>query len=282
MVCSCATNQGLHLYSTCEPGQTSVFGMQDRVEGAELLEAAELRGDDSDAELDNSDAESDPDGSAAESDVDLDGSEADLDQEGVPEAVELSDADSKLDDSEAQPDPSDSDAESGEPDEAKEGQDEDNEQLALDAAAGIASTSGGEPAEEEVEGALPSSSRSQTARSSSPSQSCSDDDNASDSLASSAALSDLEEAEQEEVDGQHEEQEDEQNEGSEGGNRQKHHKAKLQPAADSLQTLKRKLAAVKGAQAQADGDHGEAGVPIEWGRVLSAEDFERIKELRHK
>ncbi|KAL0045199.1 hypothetical protein WJX82_000420 [Trebouxia sp. C0006] len=40
-----------------------------------------------------------------------------------------------------------------------------------------------------------------------------------------------------------------------------------------------KLAAVKGAQAQADGG---TGVPIEWGRVLSAEDFERIKELRHK
>ncbi|KAL0034036.1 hypothetical protein WJX79_004594 [Trebouxia sp. C0005] len=132
--------------------------VRDRVEGAELLEAAELRGDDSDAE-------SDSDGSAAESDVELDSSEADVDQEGVPEAVELSDVDSELNESKAQPDCSDSDAEA---------------------------------------------------------------------------------------------------------------------ESDSLQTLKRKLAAVKGAQAQADGDHGEAGVPIEWGRVLSAEDFERIKELRHK
>ena len=123
------------------------------------------------------------------------------------------------------------------------------------------------------------SSRSQTAKFTSPSQSCSDADNALDGLASSSDLSDLEEAEQEEVDSQHEEQEDEQNEGPQGGNRRKHHKAKLQPAADSLQTLKRKLAAVKGAQAQADGG---TGVPIEWGRVLSAEDFERIKELRHK
>ena len=249
--------------------------MQDRVEGAELLEAAELRGDASDAELDDSDAESDSDGSAAESDVELDGFEADMDQGGVPEAVELSDADSELDDSEAQPDLSDSDAEpeSGESDEAEAGQDQGEEQLASDVAAGIASTSGGEAAEQETEDAGPSSSRSQTARFMSPSQSCSDDDNASD------GLSDLEEAEQEEVDSQHEEQEDEQNESPKGGSRRKHHKAKLQPAADSLQTLKRKLAAVKGAQAQAD---GEAGVPIEWGRVLSAEDFERIKELRHK
>ncbi|DBA79416.1 TPA: hypothetical protein ACH3X2_000057 [Trebouxia sp. C0005] len=251
--------------------------VRDRVEGAELLEAAELRGDDSDAE-------SDSDGSAAESDVELDSSEADVDQEGVPEAVELSDVDSELNESKAQPDCSDSDAEaeSGESDEAEEGQDEEEEQLASDAAAGIASTSYGESAEQAAEDAGPSSSRSQTARSMSPSQSCSDGNNASDSLASSSPLSDLEGAEQEEVDSQHEEQEDEQNEGPHGKSRQKHHKAKLQPAADSLQTLKRKLAAVKGAQAQADGDHGEAGVPIEWGRVLSAEDFERIKELRHK
>ena len=268
--------------SHVETAQTFMICMQDRVEGAELLEAAELRGDDSDAELDDSDAESDSDGSAAESDVELDASEADVDQESVPEAVELSDADSELDDSEAQPHRSDSDAkaESGESD---DGQEEEEEQLASDAAAGVASTSGGEAAEEEeVEDARLSSSRSQTARSMSPSQSCSDADNASDGLASSSALLDLEEAEQEEVDSQHEEQEHGQDEGPQGGSRQKHHKAKLQPAADSLQTLKKKLAAVKGAQAQADGDKGETGVPIEWGRVLSAEDFERIKELRHK
>ncbi|KAL0039901.1 hypothetical protein WJX77_011228 [Trebouxia sp. C0004] len=178
--------------------------VRDRVEGAELLEAAELQGDDSDAELDDSDAESDPDGAAAESDVELDGSVVDLAQEG------------KFD-------------------EAEEGQDEDKEQLASDAAAGIASTSGGEPAEQESEGACPSSSKSRTARSTSPSQSCLDDDKALDGLASSSALSDLEAAEPEE-----------------------------------------------GAWAEADGDHGAAGVPIEWGRVLSAEDFERIKELRHK
>ncbi|DBB17096.1 TPA: hypothetical protein ACH3X3_014180 [Trebouxia sp. C0006] len=253
--------------------------VRDRVEGAELLEAAELREDDSDAELDDSDAESDSDGSAAESDVELDASEADVDQESVPEAVELSDADSELDDSEARPHRSDSDAEA-ESGESDDGQEEEEEQLASDAAAGIASASRGEAAEEEeVKDAGPSSSRSQTAKFTSPSQSCSDADNALDGLASSSDLSDLEEAEQEEVDSQHEEQEDEQNEDPQGGNRRKHHKAKLQPAADSLQTLKRKLAAVKGAQAQADGG---TGVPIEWGRVLSAEDFERIKELRHK
>ena len=69
---------------------------------------------------------------------------------------------------------------------------------------------------------------------------------------------------------------------AEGVMKRKNAKPKLQPAADSLQTLKRQLAAAKGTGDGGAGKVGQAGVPIEWGRVLTAEDFERIKQLRHR
>jgi len=47
---------------------------------------------------------------------------------------------------------------------------------------------------------------------------------------------------------------------------------------DSIASLKRKLAAVKANEDAA----AEALIPMEWGRILTSEDFERIRELKHK
>ena len=47
---------------------------------------------------------------------------------------------------------------------------------------------------------------------------------------------------------------------------------------DSIASLKRKLAAVKANEEAA----AEAAIPMEWGRMLTSEDFERIRELKHK
>ena len=100
-------------------------------------------------------------------------------------------------------------------------------------------------------------------------------------LSASAAYTLLQHAdsnqEEQEQELQHSDAEEEQESGKAA-----QQKPKLEPGADSLQTLKRQLAAAKGAQAEANGQNGQAGVPIEWGRVLTAEDFERIKQLRHR
>ena len=71
--------------------------MQDRVEGADLLEAAELRGDDSDAELDDSDADSELElaSSAAESEADS-ADESDANSDAVSEPTDAAAADGVL------------------------------------------------------------------------------------------------------------------------------------------------------------------------------------------
>lgn len=260
------------------------YQLQDRVEGAALLEAAELRGDDSDADLGDSDADSDLelDDSAAQSDAEADSGDAE-----APEAVELSGDELNLTDLKAQSGLSDSglEAESGSDSESEDGEDRDadGDQLASDEGVGRSDDSDVELEEEDAE-AGPSSSKAQAASSGSPSQhadsAAQEGESDLGSLPSTAAHSDQEEEDEEVAASQREEEAEE--EEHQQGRRQKDGKPKLQPAADSLQSLKRKLAAVKGAQAQGDGNSGEAGVPIEWGRVLTAEDFERIKELRHK
>ncbi len=258
------------------------------MEGAALLEAAELRGDDSDAELDDSDADSDIelDDSAAESDAELEGSDAESDleeeEEDAPEAVTISGAESdpeNLDDLDAE-----------DPDAGAQEEEEDDD-LASEAAAGTSGASDDESqrSEEAHEGTGPSTSKLLHSIQSSPLRSsdsaAEDQEDDQDELPGTAPQSDAE-AEEEDQDGDKggraaaEDYTEEEEEVEHGKKRDS--KPKLQPAADSLQTLKRKLAAVKGAQAQTDGNNGEAGVPIEWGRVLTAEDFERIKELRHR
>ena len=59
------------------------------------------------------------------------------------------------------------------------------------------------------------------------------------------------------------------------------------PQAGSIAQLKKQLAAKKAADAAAaaggeGGEGGEGGVPLEWGRILTEEDFERIRALKHR
>lgn len=59
----------------------------------------------------------------------------------------------------------------------------------------------------------------------------------------------------------------------------------VQSQAGSMQSLRRQLAQAKQAQQQQkDGTAAEdaAAVPVEMGRILTADDFARIRELRHK
>lgn len=55
------------------------------------------------------------------------------------------------------------------------------------------------------------------------------------------------------------------------------------PPARSMAALKKQLAAAKaGAAAEAAGGEDDGSVPLEWGRILSEEDFERIRQLKHR
>ena len=62
-------------------------------------------------------------------------------------------------------------------------------------------------------------------------------------------------------------------------------RVQVQSQAGSMQSLRRQLAQAKQAQQQQkDGTAAEdaAAVPLEMGRILTADDFARIRELRHK
>jgi hypothetical protein len=64
-------------------------------------------------------------------------------------------------------------------------------------------------------------------------------------------------------------------------------RAQAAPAAESLATLKKRLADATALPAAAAGDaaaagSGEGGVPDDWGRILSQQDFDAIRQLRHK
>lgn len=254
--------------------------LQDRVEGAALLEAAELRGDDSDAdELSDSDADSDINTGSSDGDSEVHDSEA----------AESSDEDTKADGLEtAVPSPeveATSDAESGHDSEDSEsGRGEQSEGSDSDGAlADSPSTSGFQHSDieqhsdveqqEEEETAPPGRGRKRKAHSLESDSECFESDQ--DEAAPESAQRDHHEKDE------HDEEEEEEDQGG-GRKKRKDAKPKLQPAADSLQTLKKQLAAAKGTGGDGEGKDGQAGVPIEWGRVLTAEDFERIKQLRHR
>ena len=62
-------------------------------------------------------------------------------------------------------------------------------------------------------------------------------------------------------------------------------RGQVQSQAGSMQSLRRQLAQAKQAQQQQkDGTAAEnaAAMPVEMGRILTADDFARIRELRHK
>ena len=61
-------------------------------------------------------------------------------------------------------------------------------------------------------------------------------------------------------------------------------RVQVQSQAGSMQSLRRQLAQAKQAQQQKDSTAAEdvAAVPVEMGRILTADDFARIRELRHK
>ena len=279
----------------------SVFVPQDRVEGAALLEAAELRGDDSDADLNDSDSDSE----AALNDLDA-ASDADSDADIV---VGSSDEDSEVHGSEA----AESDEEGTQPDgiasaagapvasevEAdvelesrlayeNNGEDHEDQQSegsssddGLEEAADSPSSSGSQHSDikqqEEDEGEKASGrGKKRKAHSLESDLTCSDSEQ-DKAAAESPITAPHADEEEDEGDGQ----EEGENKG-EGQKKRKDAKPKLQPAVDSLQTLKRQLAVAKGTGDGGDGQDGQAGVPIEWGRVLSAEDFDRIKQLRHR
>ncbi|KAL3143572.1 hypothetical protein ABBQ38_002369 [Trebouxia sp. C0009 RCD-2024] len=262
------------------PMQYGAGQIRDRVEGADLLEAAELRGDDSDADLEDSDADSDAGSGlnlgSSDADSQVPGSDAAESEEEASEANVLEvrysgDATAALDGAtESEEDESEHEGEPCETDE----EEEENKQAGSDAPStsgsqhseGDQEEAGGEEAgKEEIAG------RKRKARSL-------DSEAESDEDEPGAESSDRARYDEEE-----EEAEDGEEQGNEGPRKKmKGTKPKLQPAADSLQTLKRQLAAAKGMGVGGNGNDGQAGVPIEWGRVLTAEDFERIKQLRHR
>ena len=62
-------------------------------------------------------------------------------------------------------------------------------------------------------------------------------------------------------------------------------RVQVQSQAGSMQSLRRQLAQAKQAQQQqedATAADDAAAVPVEMGRILTADDFARIRELRHK
>lgn len=226
--------------------------LQDRVEGAALLEAAELRGDDSDAEL-GSDADSDD--LELGSEIEL-GSEVDVDSADEAEAESDAEAEAML----AAPPGSKADGADGntvaQQQEKSDGSDQ-LDSLAQDSGAELASSSDEEADTAQIDSAAESDSGGESASEAEPEQDAAGPSGRSDSEDEDSEAKDLDQ------------------------DPKQPSKPKLQPDADSLQTLKKKLAAAKGAQGGATGAEEES-VPIEWGRVLTAEDFERIKQLRHR
>ena len=60
-------------------------------------------------------------------------------------------------------------------------------------------------------------------------------------------------------------------------------KTKLEPKAESLTALKKRLAQAKnGTGEDSESKEAEDSTPLEWGRILTQEDFEAIKRLRYK
>ena len=282
---TCQDRQALDATSLCS--YKGVLVLQDRVEGAALLEAAELHGDDSEADLNDSDADSDADlnDSDADSDIDVGSSDNDLEVHGS-EAAESDGEDTQPDGLESAADVAVasevgavSEHESGLEGEASESNREEHEE---EQSEGSGSDGGLEEAadsplssekQEEEEEAAPGRGRKRKAQSLDSDLQCSEDTAAAESPIRAPHADE----EQDEEDGQEEEEDK-----GDGQKKSKNAKPKLQPAADSLQTLKRQLAAAKGTGDGGDGKDGQTGVPIEWGRVLTAEDFERIKQLRHR
>ncbi|KAL4448816.1 hypothetical protein ABPG77_007533 [Micractinium sp. CCAP 211/92] len=58
-------------------------------------------------------------------------------------------------------------------------------------------------------------------------------------------------------------------------------RARKAPQEGSIAQLKKQLAAAKGGGDGAAGEGGD-GVPLEWGRILTEEDFEKIRQLKHR
>lgn len=56
---------------------------------------------------------------------------------------------------------------------------------------------------------------------------------------------------------------------------------KKAPQQGSIAQLKKQLAAAKGGD-EAAAAEGQDGVPLEWGRILTEEDFEKIRQLKHR
>ena len=262
--------------------------LQDRVEGAALLEAAELRGDDSDDDLNDSDADSDADSDiyvgSLDGDLEVHGSEAaESDEEGTqPDGLENA-ADAAV----ASEVEVVSEHESGLGGEASESDEEEHEEEqsegsaldgGLEEAADSPSSSGCQHSDVELqeEEAAPGRGRKRKAHALELDSQCSESDQ-DEAAAESPIRAPHADEEQDKGDGQGEEEDK-----GEGQKKRKGAKPKLQPAADSLQTLKRQLAAAKGTGDGGDGQDGQAAEPIEWGRVLTAEDFDRIKQLRHR
>ncbi|KAK9811636.1 hypothetical protein WJX72_007420 [[Myrmecia] bisecta] len=237
------------------PMQYGASVIKDRIEGAELLEEALRRGD----------AESgDEEGSGNESDSDEDGEGSDgSDAEAEAGGVDVS-----------------QEAEAGEA-AAGSGEDEDedmeeDEEAGSDAAA--ASGSGSEAALDELGSDEGEGESEQEA----------DEDAAMDGEDEAAAAALDEEALVER-----------RQSGSAGprnaagaATQLRAKQAKQAPNANSLGQLKKQLAEASAAKKRKaegppDADGGgnaapEDGTPLEWGRILTEEDFERIRELRHK
>ncbi|KAL3134019.1 hypothetical protein ABBQ32_008454 [Trebouxia sp. C0010 RCD-2024] len=270
------------------PMQYGAGQIRDRVEGADLLEAAELRGDDSGAELEDSDAYSDADSDAgsglnvgsSHADSDVPGSDAAESEEedfeaGGLEGTDDGDATAALNGAAESEEAESEEDESGHVDEPYETDEDEveDEQSGSDAPASSGSQhSDGEEEEEKDElGKEEVLGRKRKARSLDSEAESDEDEPGAESLDRARPCEEEEEAE------------DKEEQGNEGARKKRQgSKPKLPPAADSLQTLKRQLAAAKGMGGGGDGKGEQAAVPIEWGRVLTAEDFERIKQLRHR
>ena len=94
--------------------------------------------------------------------------------------------------------------------------------------------------------------------------------------------SELEIDSDEEEDDDDEDEDDEKEEEKEERRREVVGNKRARPAAqdDSLATLKKQLAAKKAAQKAPEAP--ENAVPADWGRILTQEDFEAIRQLKHK
>lgn len=218
-----------------------------------MLEAAELRGDESDAELD-SDADSDD--LELGSEIELDDAEvesdaAEAESEAESDADESDTAESDVEDVESDAEPDESGAPAGPQSDLADDPEEEERQIESDQ---LQLAGGNDVQADSVNSDSEPGSEDESASANGTAASASD---RSDSDEGVSEAKDLDQVPP------------------------KQNKPKLQPSADSLQTLKKKLAAANQVQEGSQGAE-EGTVPIEWGRVLTAEDFERIKELRHR